>query len=113
MRKQYSPQFKFKAVIAVLKEKKTAAEVAGELSVHSVILSKWKNNLLRWDLKFLQSPENLRMLLNEKEKAKLFEQIGRLKMEIEWLKQSWKLLPEGQEGSHRSRKSRFICKRSM
>ena len=37
-RKQYSPEFKLKAVVEVLKGEKTAAQLAGDLGVHPMVL---------------------------------------------------------------------------
>ena len=36
-KKQYSPEFKLKAVIEILKGEKTASQLAGELEVHPVV----------------------------------------------------------------------------
>ena len=85
-RKQYTPQFKLKAVIEVLKEEKTAAQLAGELSVHPVVLSEWKKQFIEMGPEIFTKPRKSKEAAEAKEKAELFEQIGRLKMEIEWLK---------------------------
>ena len=45
-RKRYSAEFKLKAVLAVLKGDKTAAQLAGELGVHPMALSEWKQQFL-------------------------------------------------------------------
>ena len=45
-RKQYSPEFKLKAVLEVLKGEKTATQLAGELEVHPLVLSEWKKQFL-------------------------------------------------------------------
>jgi transposase-like protein len=37
-KKQYSPEFKLKVVLEVLKGEKTATQLAGELGVHPVVL---------------------------------------------------------------------------
>lgn len=44
IRKKYSPEFKLKAVLEVIKGDKTAAQLAGELSVHPMQLSEWKKH---------------------------------------------------------------------
>ncbi len=39
IRKKYSAEFKLKAVMEILKGEKTAAQLAGDLEVHPLILS--------------------------------------------------------------------------
>jgi transposase len=43
-RKKYSPEIKLKAVLEILKGEKTAAQLAGELEVHPLVLSDWKRH---------------------------------------------------------------------
>lgn len=84
-RKRYSSEFKLKAVLAVLKEDKTAAQLAGELEVHPMALSEWKKHFLICAHEVFEKGKKSGKS-PEEEKAELFEEIGRLKMELEWLK---------------------------
>jgi len=87
IRKKHSPEFKLKAVLEVLKGEKTAAQLAGELGVHPILLSDWKRHFLEVGPQVFEKVKKSPKVKEEaKEKAELFEQIGRLKMEIEWLK---------------------------
>jgi transposase-like protein len=89
-RKKYSPEFKLKAVLKVLKGDKTTAQLAGELEVHPLVLSEWKKRFMKDGAQvFERSKKGSKTHGEEKEKAELFEQIGRLKMELEWLKKKW------------------------
>jgi len=86
-RKRYPAEFKLKAVIEILKGEKTAAQLAGELGVHPMVLSEWKKFFLQHGAQiFEKSKKSSKMSHEAKEKAELFEQIGRLKMENEWIK---------------------------
>lgn len=85
-RKQHTPEFKLKAVLEVLKGEKTAAQVAGEFEVHPVVLSEWKKYFTETGAQVFAKPRKSKQVSEAKEKAELFEQIGRLKMENEWLK---------------------------
>ena len=85
-RKQYTPQFKLKAVVEVLKEEKTATQLAGELGVHPVVLSEWKKHFAEMGSEIFARARKSKSATEAKERAELFEQIGRLKMENEWLK---------------------------
>jgi len=86
-RKLHTAEFKLKAVLEVLKGAKTANELAGDLGVHPVVLSEWKKHFLESAAQVFEKPSNQYKQKNEeKEKAELYEQIGRLKMDLEWLK---------------------------
>jgi len=84
-RKRYSTDFKLKAVLAVLKGDRTAAQLAGELGVHPMALSEWKHQFLASAHEVFDRGKR-KGKNPEEEKAELFEEIGRLKMELEWLK---------------------------
>ncbi len=84
-RKRYTPEFKLKAVLAVLKETKTANELAGELGVHPVQLSEWKKQFLEHGQVIFERTRK-KSKDQSKDESELYEQIGRLKMELEWLK---------------------------
>ena len=86
-RKQYSPEFKLKAVIEILKGEKTATQIAGELGTHPLVLTEWKKQFLETGAQiFAKRGKANQSKTDVQEKAELFEQIGRLKMEVEWLK---------------------------
>jgi len=90
-RKKYSAEFKLKAVLEILKGEKTASQLAGELGVHPIVLSAWKKHFMEMGSQIFEKPRKLsKVSSEEKEKAELFEQIGRLKMDLEWLKKNGK-----------------------
>jgi len=74
-------------VLAVLKGDKTAAQLAGELEVHPMVLSEWKQQFLASAHEVFDKGRR-RKKNSEKEKGELFEEIGRLKMDLEWLKKN-------------------------
>jgi transposase-like protein len=87
MRRKYSPEFKLKAVLEILKGEKTATQLAGELGVHPLVLSDWKKHFLEVGVQVFEKTKKVSKAGEEqREKAELFEQIGRLKVENEWLK---------------------------
>ncbi len=87
IRKRFNAAFKLKAVLKVLKGEKTANELAGELGVHPMQLSKWKQHFLSSGTEiFDKSSRVLKKKQKAKEEVDLYEQIGRLKMQVEWLK---------------------------
>ena len=87
IRRKHSAEFKLKAVMEILKGEKTAAQLAGELEVHPIVLSEWKKHFLEVGSQIFEKPKKTSKIGEEaREKSELFEQIGRLKMENEWLK---------------------------
>jgi transposase-like protein len=91
-RKRYSPEFKLKAVVEVLKGEKTASQLAGELGVHPVALSEWKKIFAEEGPQLFAKHKRVKKASDERDKAELFEQIGRLKMQVEWLKKKLEAL---------------------
>ncbi len=87
IRRKFSAEFKLKAVMEILKREKTATQLAGELEVHPLVLSGWKKHFLEVGSQIFEKPRKASKINEEaREKSELFEQIGRLKMENEWLK---------------------------
>jgi transposase-like protein len=84
-RKNHTPAFKAQVALAALKGDRTVNELAGQYGVHPTLIHGWKKQLLAGaDRAFGDGTKAAGDA--EAEKAELFEQIGRLKMELEWLK---------------------------
>jgi transposase-like protein len=85
-RKKYSSQFKFKVALEAVKGQRTINEIASSNNIHSNQVSIWKKRLLVEGSTVFgqQTAKNLEE--QTAREAELFEQIGRLKMELEWLK---------------------------
>ena len=93
-RKQYTAAFKAQVALAALKGDKTVGELAGQYSVHPTLIHDWKKQLLAGaEQVFANGVPAGTAADAEAQKAELFEQIGRLKMELEWLKK--KVAPFG------------------
>ena len=85
-RKKYSSQFKIKVALEAVKGQRTINEIASSNNIHSNQVSTWKRQLLVEGPTVFgqQTAKNLQE--QTAREAELFEQIGRLKMELEWLK---------------------------
>ena len=84
-RRVFGAAFKAKVALAAVKGDKTTAQLASEFSVHTSQVTAWKKQLLEQAVGLFQDGRGRRdeSAANEQE---LYEQIGRLKMEVEWLK---------------------------
>ena len=84
-RRQHGSAFKAKVALAAIRGEKTLAEVALEFGIHPVQVSDWKKRLLEGAGDIFEDGRRKSPSTPTNE-AELFEQIGRLKMELEWLK---------------------------
>ncbi len=85
-RKQHTVSFKAQVALAALKGDKTVNELAGHYGVHPTLIHAWKKQLLTGAEEVFANGSKAATTDAEAQKAELFEQIGRLKMELEWLK---------------------------
>ena len=85
-RKQHTASFKAQVALAALKSDRTVNELANQYGVHPTLIHGWKKQLLTGADQVFSNGAKAVAGDAEAEKAALFEQIGRLKMELEWLK---------------------------
>lgn len=81
----YTNEFKFKVALEAIREQKTIAQLVQEFNVASSLISKWKKQVLENGANVFASSSKP-AVPDEKEK-KLYEQLGRAAMEIDYLKQ--------------------------
>jgi transposase-like protein len=85
-RKQHTAAFKAQVALAALKGDKTVNELAGQFGVHPTLIHGWKQQLLAGADQVFSNGSQAAAADAAAQKAELFEQLGRLKMELEWLK---------------------------
>ena len=93
-RKQHTAAFKAQVALAAVKGDRTVNELAGQYGVHPTLIHGWKKQLLAGADQVFGNGARAAAGDGEAEKAELFEQIGRLKMELEWLKKKSGRSPE-------------------
>jgi len=83
-RRKFSGEFKAKVAFEAIKAQETINQIATRHEVHPHQVTQWKQQLLRQGPVAFEQP----ILVNDKEgvEEELYAQIGRLKMELEWLK---------------------------
>ncbi len=86
-RRNHSARFKSKVALEAVKGLKTMSELASKYEVHPNQISQWKRQLID-NLPDLFTDKRAKRTAEdqEKEKAELFQQIGQLKVELDWLK---------------------------
>jgi transposase-like protein len=85
-RTRYSPQFTFQLALEAAKGLKTINELASEYSGHPTQVSEWKRQLLEAGSTVFSRDGAHPHREHQEREVELYEQIGRLKMEPEWLK---------------------------
>lgn len=92
-RKQHSAEFKAKVALEAIKGLKTVNELASEYGVHPTQIHQWKKQLLEE----LPGIFSSRRAQDQKEQedltANLYQQIGQLKVELDWLKKKSGIVP--------------------
>ena len=85
-RRQHSPALKAQVGLEALKNIEPVHAIAAKYKIHPTQVSQWKKELSeRLPEVFTRTPDAMAMEALAREKE-LFEEIGRLKMELEWLK---------------------------
>ena len=85
-RRRHSAEFKFKVALEAAKGQQTINEIASSFSLHPNQISTWKHELLEAGDSVFRQPTSKQAREHEALQTELYEQIGRLKMELEWLK---------------------------
>ncbi len=79
-------EFKFKVVLEALKGLKRVSELASTYEVHSTLINRWKKELQEGGRSIFAGLGRRKERETEVLQAALYEEIGRLKIELDWLK---------------------------
>ena len=85
-RRSYSAQFKFKIALEAVSGTKTISQLSSQYQVHSSQIGQWKRHLLDGGAQIFVHDTVRKKREQDTQETDLFEQIGRLKMELEWVK---------------------------
>jgi transposase-like protein len=88
IKERRSSVFKKKVALEAIREKKTINEIASSYDVHPVQVGRWKKQLLEGIDSIFESSSKNKKAIDERAsiESSLNEKIGRLTMELEWLK---------------------------
>jgi len=85
-RRNHSGQFKAKVAFAALKGDQTLAELASRYEVHATQITKWKKQLLESATELFSRSRRRDQQQADELTDQLYQQIGQLKVELDWLK---------------------------
>lgn len=86
MRKKFSPDLKAKVALAAIKGDLTIAEISSRFEVHSNRVSKWKKEAISGLPGVFTNSGKQSTKSNDHLVDELYKQIGKLRVENEWLK---------------------------
>jgi transposase-like protein len=86
-RRQHRAEFKFQVALEAIKGTATVNELASRYEIHPNLVTTWKRQLLEGGSGLFNNQNGARREREQEAlQSELYEQIGRLKMELEWLK---------------------------
>jgi len=86
MRKRYDAKFRAKVALEAVKAEKTLAELSIEFGVHPNQIGRWRKQLLETLPELFSGRRKKKDKDTEELVAKLYRQIGQLKVELDWIK---------------------------
>jgi putative transposase len=92
-RKQRNGAFKTRVVVEAIEGHKTVNEIASAYEIHPSQVGKWKSQALSRLPEVLSDGRQVKADGGTQREARLYEEIGRLRMEVEYLKKKLGLCP--------------------
>jgi transposase len=85
-RRVFGASFKAQVALSAVRGEQTTAELASKYGVHASQVMAWKKHLLDQVAELFEDGRAKSRDESSAKEEELYEQIGRLKMEVEWLK---------------------------
>jgi len=85
-RKQFSSEFKAKVVLEALQGEKTIAQLSSESGVHATQINSWKQHAREKLPELFGRTGGMDTTRWEAEQDRLYQQMGRLQVEVDWLR---------------------------
>ena len=91
-RKQYSPESKARVALEAIRGEKTLNQLGSQFKVHPMQVAKWRKAALEQLPELFVDGRSRKARDEDADRDALYEEIGRLKMELDWLKKKAGLL---------------------
>jgi len=85
-RKQHSPQFKARVVIEAIRGEKTLSQLGSQFKLHPIQIAKWRRLALEQMPELFVDGRARKARNADADSDALYQEIGRLKVELDWLK---------------------------
>jgi transposase-like protein len=85
-RKQHSPKFKARVATEAIRGEKTLSQLGSQFKVHPIQIAKWRKSALDQLPELFVDGRKSKNRNGEADSDALYEEIGRLKVELDWLK---------------------------
>jgi transposase len=85
-RKQYSADLKGKIAVEAVKGQRTVQEIGSHYGIHPSQVTQWKKQLLESAGELFAKGREQATEADEQMSAELYQQIGKLQVELDWLK---------------------------
>jgi len=86
LRKQHSGSFKARVAVAAIRGDRTMSELSSEYGVHSSVITRWKKQVLEQLPQIFSGRSSASDKSQEELVSRLYQEIGQLKVELDWLK---------------------------
>jgi len=90
-RRQHTAEMKAKVAMAAIKGERTINEIAGLYGVHPTVIAKWKKQAVEELHQVFTNRRSSAVRAQEDLTGTLYQQIGQLKVELDWLKKKAEL----------------------
>jgi putative transposase len=91
-RKQHSAGFKAKVALEAAKGERTLNELAGQFELHPSQVVQWKKRLVEGANELFSARADRDRVQESALRDRLYQEIGQLKVELDWLKKKHELL---------------------
>ena len=85
-RKQYSPKFKARVAVEAIRGEKTLSQLGSQFKVHPMQIAKWRKAAIDQLPELFVDGRSRKAANGAADTDALYQQIGRLKVELDWLK---------------------------
>ncbi len=85
-RKKYSAELKARIAVEAVKGQRTIQEIASHYSIHPTMVTNWKRRMLDGASDIFSNGREQSAKSEEEVLSELYQQIGKLQVEVDWLK---------------------------